>query len=1073
MLKKIYQSPFRVYLLIMTLGVLGLWAGTQLPISLYPNSTKPTIRVSIPFGSLTTQEFLEKYGKKVESELRTIDTDNLEVEKIEAEYRQTNVSYNANFKWGTDPKKAISEVQSLINSLSGRWPREIRDGANVNYWAKSSGFFAVSFYSEERSLQELYDFLDPILVPEMNKVKDAADPGLWNPTSLSLVIELRPEILAQFGLFPKDIEQSINRSLDGYSGGSVVVSRKQMTIQMPREVESLKSFEELLVPTSTGQLRPLKELANIYFASGEGGGRQFKTNGTSSLILFASPKQGGNVKKMAEDLMSIIKNKASEFPKDIKYKVLVDPSEFIRASVNNVLFEVMLAAGLAVLILYLFIGSLKNTATAAIEIPLSMVLAFILMKMTGINLNLISLGGLALSAGMNVDASVVVMENIFRHFEEIEGKLDFEGKLRVIVKAVREVMLPIVSSTIASLVVFIPLAFTSDLANAVLGDLAKAVVFSHGFSAIVALILVPTIRLHIMNKSGGDGKAPKSPIDGTLKHIENGYIWSLEKFLNLKILKYLSLMAIVFLVVGLVTYLTPKLKKEIIGMPDTDWVILGFNTSGNTLVKQMETETYQIEDKLIKMLGPRMLYTFTQIQGANRSMVMVRLKDKKEMNNIWKELQEEFPNTPEMSFWVEPWNPAELPIPNPPQMRLIVNGGDVEDRAVLAQDLRFQLQQADAFPRLWTDPDTKRKEIISLTPYLERWPELRKLGVTFMPNDLADLTRVGTEGRGLGDINFENKSYPLKMKFPEGSVTTKEDLEAMPIGVGEKIIALKALAAVKIKKAKPLIYREDGQSMFVLYGKQDKGKEDLAPASLAKAKEVLAKYKTTYKKDLKLKSNPTFFFEDAEKELTDAFNQLGVAVGLSILLIMFTLFFQFGGFIHSLIVLTAIPLGMLGVIISLTIFESTLSLNSILGVILLNGISVANSIILVDFIVKLVNEGVTPKYAVLTACRKRLRPILITSLTTILGMLPIAFGSGDGGKILQPLGIAVSGGLWVSMIFTLFIVPTLELIYFDWKNKNNPIKLDPVKGIMDLEEFDHQALPIGIQKPYEGSDLRV
>jgi HAE1 family hydrophobic/amphiphilic exporter-1 len=223
--------------------------------------------------------------------------------------------------------------------------------------------------------------------------------------------------------------------------------------------------------------------------------------------------------------MSVVHEVETSFPKDIQYKVLVDPSEFIRSAVDNVFHEVFIAAALAVLVLFLFVGDLKNTATAAIEIPISMVMAFILMRMAGMNINLISLGGLALSAGMNVDASVVVMENILRYFEEKKDafSLSWKEKVELVSKAVEEVFMPVVGSTIASLVVFIPLAFTSELTNAILGDLAKAVVFSHGLSAFVAIILVPTIRLQILSSRKTAIKEKHGPLEKPLRKLSKSF----------------------------------------------------------------------------------------------------------------------------------------------------------------------------------------------------------------------------------------------------------------------------------------------------------------------------------------------------------------------------------------------------------------------------------------------------------------------------------------------------------------------------------------------------------------------
>ena len=260
----------------------------------------------------------------------------------------------------------------------------------------------------------------------------------------------------------------------------------------------------------------------------------------------------------------------------------------------------------------MFVGSFKNTITAALEIPLSMVLAFIMMKITNMNINLISLGGLALAAGMNVDASIVVLENIMRHIENYTPKT-FNEKLKIVMNAVNEVRLPIIASTISTLVVFAPLAFTHNLTNAILGDLAKAIVFSHGFSMIIALCLVPTIRLHILSGTKVD-KLPKAPLDSFMKRVTKIYLQGLNALIAKKYLRWLVLGIFVLLFVLSSIFIIPSLKKEIIGKPDTDWMILAINTSGNSEVKQMETETSRIEDDLLTNFGKYIQYTFTQIR---------------------------------------------------------------------------------------------------------------------------------------------------------------------------------------------------------------------------------------------------------------------------------------------------------------------------------------------------------------------------------------------------------------------------------------------------------------------------
>ncbi|HEX4926320.1 MAG TPA: efflux RND transporter permease subunit [Bdellovibrionales bacterium] len=1027
---KLYQSPLRVYLLLGCLALIGIYCGLKLPVSLFPNSTKPVVWVEVNYGFMTSDEFLNTYGYTFEERLKGITFENHQVEKVEARYGSRDVDYTVRFKWGAPPTEAVKEVQTVANAFASQFPQEIRDSLRVDMWSENSGFLAISFFSERRSLDDLYRFLEPIVTPAASKVQDASGVGLWNPTAKEISLELDPDKMASLQLVPADIERAIGPALSSSNAGSVSVGLKKLDVTLPRYVGRFEELSQILITSPTGRVVHLGDIAKIDFGTPLGESRVMKTSGAPSLILFANPKPGGNVKRMAEEIISIVEGLKPQFPPDVQYKVLVDPSEFIRAATNNVLHEVFLAAILAVCVLFLFIGNFKNVMTAAIEIPFSIVLAFILMRLTGMNMNLISLGGLALSAGMNVDASVVVMENIFRHFEQEKGKaLTHAQRVQVLMRAVREVQFPIIASTIASLVVFIPLAFTSALTNAILGDLALAVVFSHGFSAVVALILVPTVRLHLMSKFGNaDGH---SPIERQLRALESGYAWALRKFLDRRKVRNMTYGAITAVLAVLIALVLPKLPKEIIGTPDTDWMYLGINTEGNTLVKQMESQAEEIEDRMLRKFGDKILYTFTQVQGPNNSSVMARLRDKRDSAQVWKDMEKEFENTPVLRFYVFPWNPSELPIPDPDDLQVVIRGENAKARALAAQDLRDVLQQKRIFPDVWTKPSVDRKESVFLRPNMEQWMLAKREGLRLDPAELADLARVATTGKQVGHLMLDGQLTKVNMRFPEDRIQSIEDLEALPVGVAGRLIPLRALAHTVTEEVEPTNYRIDGRGQYQLNArmkKEDRHKADEAAAQAAQAVQEWVKGRP-------LNDEVVVTVEDSKIELTDALNQLAIAVALSVLLIFLTMVFQFGDVVNALLVLVAVPLGFIGVLASLYLFNSTLSLNSVLGVILLNGIAVANSIILVDFLKRLVEGGLAPREAAVQAARQRMRPILMTSLTTALGMLPVAIGMGEGGRILQPLGIAVIGGLWFSMAMTLFLVPALQVSYLEWRGR--------------------------------------
>jgi HAE1 family hydrophobic/amphiphilic exporter-1 len=300
-------------------------------------------------------------------------------------------------------------------------------------------------------------------------------------------------------------------------------------------------------------------------------------------------------------------------------------------------------------------------------------------------------------------------------------------------------------------------------------------------------------------------------------------------------------------------------------------------------------------------------------------------------------------------------------------------------------------------------------------------------------SDLSHYLRVATDGVYAERIFQHQQELPIYLRLAAEHVTSLDQLKALPIGFEGRLIPLGALAKVSLEERIPRIYQENQKPMIFLTGRLSKAQMSQAEQKKKEAKSLVAEFKS--KLNLSNPDMPALVEVQPDKDLQESLDQLKWAIAISIFLVFLTMVVQLGDIVHSLLVLVAIPLGFIGVMISLFVFQSSLSLNSGLGTILLNGIAVANSIILVDFIKKLHDSGKDAKTATVEASLARIRPILMTSMTTVLGMLPIALGLGEGGKILQPLGIAVCGGLWVSMLLTLYLVPALQYLYLSRKEK--------------------------------------
>lgn len=1038
-MSELYSKPLRVYLLLGVIALCGILSGLNLPISLFPMSNQPVIAVDINYGSLSNKQFFESLGGTLEYRLKSVKVDNQAVEELVAEYRDQQVNYQLKFAWGANPEEARKATESIATSVLAGREQSITRSLQVYSWQQNQGFLALSFYSPLRSLDDLYDTLKPLVNPILGKVPDASNISLYNPSFKEVTIKIIPEKLALYQVTTAQIENAVRGSVTSLGGGTVKLGQKELRLEIPKQADTLDKLSFIRVSQSHQAAVLLKDVAHLSVAISKSSMQKFKTSGVESLILFARPKEGGNIKNMADDIMREIEAIEDQWPKDVEYKILVNPADFIDQSIHGVMREVGIAAILAVFVLFLFIGSFKNVVTAAIEIPLSLIIAFLLMRLTGMNLNLISLGGLALSAGMNVDASVVVLENIFRHFENQPKNLSHSEKLKLIIGAVKEVMLPIIASTLASLVVFLPLIFTKGLTNALLGDLAKAVIFSHGLSAVVALLLVPTIRLQILK--AGELNHGVSPIENGIAKIESLYQKSLGYFLNSVRVQRTAFSMIIALLPLLILVVVPKLPKEVIGRPETDWLIAGINSPVITLMKEIEDELSVFETELQNKYGSEIKYTFTQIYGSTNGVIMMRLNSRKKVDELSEQMESHFKNTPTKFYFFEKWNPSELRIPDPPGLRLEIKGGSAEMRLRLSEDLQVKLSDQSVYDSIRINPPAQRAQKISV----ELLNPMSTGTDTPLAGMISHYLRTATTGLFIDDLNVGTKSFPIYMRFPEDRTASLADLRALPLGVDGRLIPLSAFAQFQVQTKEPEIYRENQTSMVILRGYTNAVNKSQADEHFKKAVAIIEEQKKQLADDKKISAaeKPSLNMPHADEELREALDQLKMAVLISALLVFITMILQLGDVIQAALVMVAIPLGIIGVIISLFIFRSTLSLNSGLGTILLNGIAVANSIILVDFIHKLFKSGRSAYVATVEACVARLRPILMTSLTTGLGMLPIAFGLGEGGKILQPLGIAVCGGLWFSTLLTLYIVPALQFRYLKFLEQKHSVAHSP------------------------------
>lgn len=1021
MLQKLFSHPKRIFAVLALLAVMGIYAGLTLPISMYPATSKPTVQMWIPYANLSSESFKQKYGSFIESRVKKISNEETKIDTIDAYYEESGAYFEITFDWGVKFDSALKEVELVRASVSGMLPKEIADGMGVWQRNRNSGFFAGSLYSDRMPLKELYEAVNPIIAPELDKILDAEQAVVWNPESYVVNVRLMPEKLAQYGLYPRHVQNLVQNAMNSFSGSKVKLGSGNQQFVIEAELNEVSDLSQLSLNTDNKRIY-LKDIAEIQYGKDINRERSFKTDGLNSLIIFAKPKSGANVKKMSEDIMNVLKNKSSSFPEGTHFRKIVDPADAINKSVQNLMKDVFLAALMAVLVLFLFIGGIKNIGTAALEIPLSMILSFIIMKQVGMNINLISLGGLALAAGMNVDASIVIMENIFRHRKiwAASGKpcSSFSQRLQLVSEAVSEVAFPVILSIATTLIVFIPMALTSDLTNAILGDLAKAVIFSHAISAVVALVVVPVVRIMVLKYYNDSTSAV---MDKPLERVKSLYEKILLKLLSVKNIKPITIITPFLLAGILIATLVPKLPKEVIGKPGSDWVYMYVSAQNSTSGRHMENILQEQESKAVELLGDMVDYTWVERHNRNGGQLMFKLIDRSDMDEAKKILKDNFENSMDTYFNIDDWNPAELPLPPEYHFKAVVKGTSSKEIQNTASKLGTFLKEKDYYERVRYEPGSNSDYFYTFIPYKGAMDSLALSGVQFNIADFADISRLSNEAIELGEVNLNDKSTPVKMSLKDERFSDPANLESYPIRVKNKVIPIKALGRFEsVKKPGRILIKNQNEVIEILGTLKDDEKRGWEDKLAMVEAEV-----TKNLKNIITGTGQTVEFQWPQEELKNALDQLKSSLLMSLGLIFFILWLQFQSVKQVGIIMMTVPLGIIGVVVSLYVFKSYLSLNSALGIILLNGITVNNSILLTDVVNDLKAKGLEGTDLIISAVNKRLRPIVITSLTTMLGMFPMALGLGDGGKILQPLGIAVTCGLFFATAMTLFVVPIL------------------------------------------------
>lgn len=1019
MLHFLFRKYTGVVLLTVLLIALGIVLVQRLPIQLYPQTQRPRVRATITHQGISAIDFADDYADQIESRLLGVDG----IDLLESSYENDRSSFTLTFDWATDPETARADVETAMSGVNALLPSRLRDAYTVRFFSgENAGYLIVGVSSESVSPEELYNLLSTMIQPLLDTVQDAESVDIYPVEELSVEVTIQERALLAAGLTIVDVERALRDALATRSIGTLKEEDRSYTVRYRRGTEALQDLPSVEVARIGDQRLLLQDVSDIAIRY-DLPRRVFVMDGRRGIQITATPIDGGNVRRMSQEIDTVLAEAVERgiVPEDTRFETFLDPADYIDRSIRNVVQAALLGALLAMIVVFFGLGERHNTVLIGFSLPTAIVLSFILMYIFEVSLNLISLGGIALAVGMVIDSSIVVIENIHRLRLQRSPIANREMLRGVISDAVAEVRIPVIASTLTSVLVFLPISFTAPLTNAILGDQARTVVFSLLIALVVSLTVLP-VTAYLMFRRDIDGATvPQHTGRRSFQHLSHramtiGRRWYgalLTRFLRSRWVPVGALLLAGGILAGAIIYVLPLIPREIVSPPSSDRIVLFFGNSEITDRQEIiETIVPAMEERVENRVGEYVIDTYVDVFGRfNRLFINVESASVAPI--VLGELQQEFQAEGTWYYNVMQWDPAQLPLPRTMDLQISVQGEDAEDAVALLEELRVLVAGTERYAWSFTRPSTGYSDNVELTPrpyVIDGVPEYSESSL---------LTLISTILSGTAPVEYTNRDNAVEVtaRYPDEQIEGRDRLANFLLPYKDTAIPLKHFFDISTSSGVSGITSEDGQRIFRLYAAMPPGTADALRGEYEKEIRRMIATEVTIPPDL------TITFDNPREELDDAIQSLFVALSAALVLIYLLLAFQFNSLVIPFVILITVPLGFIGVIGGLYLFDSTLNLNSMLGAILLGGIVVNNAIIMIDFYLRIRRETPHRIDAIIEAARLRFVPIMMTMLTTVFGMLPIAIGMGEGSNIVQPLGIAVASGLVISTLFTLFLIP--------------------------------------------------
>ncbi len=991
-------------MIVLAIIALGIVSVRNLPVDLFPKIDLPVAVVATTYDDAAPEEVENLISKPLESAISSVEG----IEEVQTQSEADASVVVMMFKNGTDLDQALLDVRERVDQVKGHLPERAGDPSIMRFSPDQLPVMWISLTGNDMDV--LTDLADDQVLPFFERQEGVASVSVEGEKTREIQLMLDEAAMIQYGVNAQEVMQAISDANQASSVGTIEKGTQDLQVRMTGEFTSIDDMRQTVITSESGATISVQDVAEVEDTFKKASAVTL-VNGEPSLVLSIMKKTDANTVDVANNMKENMKDIEADLPEGVGVNTIIDTSEFIQLAVDSVIQNILIGGAISMLVLLFFLKSVRATIVIGLSIPIAVISTFALMYFTGESLNVLTLGGLALGIGMMVDSSIVILENIYSYRQRGYSLFDSATK------GAAELTPAVIASTTTTLVVFLPIVYVDGIASDIFTPLALTVSFSLLASLVVAVTLVPMLSSKLLSKAMEDGR--RYWFDALLEKINNGYARAIKAVLQFR---KTTVYVTILLLAGSVAAV-PFIGAEFIPAGDQGQVTVQVETAPGTSLKHTEKVVDEVQEKIdmydelidvsyVSIGGGGIAGTTASNNEASFTIQLVASSDRDMTTaELVQQLDEEVASIAgaeitisEMEAGIGMGDPIQIDL-NGKEHDVLRDLGDqvVEEIKDIKGVYNPESGSTLGVPQLKVEMDQDKAAYYGLsTEMIQSQIEMNFIGQV--------VTIFREEGREID----------VTLMYPEEAHHQIADLEDMKVHTNEGAsIPLSEVAEfVEAQGPVTLVRQNQHAQMSVTTEVSDRDLNSVV-SDIEKQLETL-----------NLPEGYSYSISGQAEDMQESFADLTLALIFSIFLVYAVMAIQFENFLFPFIIMFSMPTAVIGVVLGFLVSGLAFSIPAFIGVIMLAGIVVNNSIVLVDYINILRRRGMERHEAIVQAGKSRLRPILMTTLTTVLAMIPLGLALGEGAEMQQPLAITIIFGLTVSSIFTLLIIPVVYT-YFD------------------------------------------